>query len=48
MLANTALAGAGESVEITFKAPAKPGTYTFVCSFPGHFALGMRGTLTVK
>ena len=48
VLANTALAGAGESVEITFKAPAKPGTYTFVCSFPGHFALGMRGTLTVK
>jgi len=48
VLANTALAGAGEAVEVTFKAPAKPGTYTFVCSFPGHFAVGMRGTLTVK
>jgi azurin len=48
VLANTALAGAGETVEVTFKAPAKAGTYTFVCSFPGHFALGMRGTLTVK
>jgi azurin len=48
VLAKTALAGAGETVEVTFKAPAKPGVYTFVCSFPGHFALGMRGTLTVK
>jgi azurin len=48
VLANTALAGAGETVETTFKAPAKPGTYTFICSFPGHLALGMRGTLTVK
>jgi azurin len=48
VLASTALAGAGEVVETTFKAPTKPGTYTFVCSFPGHFALGMRGTLTVK
>lgn len=48
VLAKTALAGAGETVDVTFKAPAKPGTYTFICSFPGHFALGMRGTLTVK
>lgn len=48
VLANTPLAGAGETVETTFKAPVKPGTYTFLCSFPGHFALGMRGTLTVK
>ena len=48
VLANTPLAGAGETAEVSFKAPAKPGTYTFLCSFPGHFALGMRGTLTVK
>jgi azurin len=48
VLAKTALAGAGETVDVTFKAPAKPGTYAFLCSFPGHFALGMRGTLTVK
>jgi azurin len=47
VIANTALAGAGETVEVTFKAPAA-GTYNFLCSFPGHFALGMRGTLTVK
>jgi azurin len=48
VIANTALAGPGETVEITFKVPAKAGSYAFVCSFPGHFALGMRGTLVVK
>jgi azurin len=48
VLASTAIAGAGETVEVTFKAPAAAGTYTFLCSFPGHFAAGMRGTLVVK
>jgi azurin len=48
VLASTALAGAGETVEVTFKAPAAPGAYTYLCSFPGHFQAGMRGTLTVK
>ena len=47
VIANTTVVGPGESVETTFKAPAA-GKYTFLCSFPGHFALGMRGTLTVK
>ena len=48
VLASTALAGAGETVEVTFRAPTAPGTYTFLCSFPGHFAAGMRGTLVIK
>lgn len=48
VLASTELAGAGETVEVTFKAPAQAGSYTFLCSFPGHFAAGMRGTLVVK
>ena len=48
VIAATALAGAGETVEVTFKAPAKPGSYNFICSFPGHFAMGMRGKLVVK
>ena len=43
-----AAAGPGETVEVTFKAPAAPGVYTFVCSFPGHFLSGMKGALTVK
>ena len=48
VLANTSLAGPGETVETTFKVPAAPGKYTYLCSFPGHMALGMRGTITVK
>jgi azurin len=48
ILASTALAGPGETVEVTFKAPTKPGTYPYLCTFPGHFAAGMRGDLTVK
>jgi plastocyanin len=27
---------------------ARPGTYSFYCRLPGHAALGMRGTLTVR
>lgn len=49
VLAHTpTMVGAGETADVTFKAPAKAGTYTFLCSFPGHFAAGMKGTLTVK
>lgn len=47
VLASTTLAGAGETVEVTFKAPTAPGEYTYLCTFPGHFQ-SMRGTLTVK
>jgi azurin len=48
VLAATTLAGAGETVDLTFKVPAKPATYTFVCTFPGHFAAGMTGTIVAK
>lgn len=48
ILAQTPLAGNGETVEVIFKAPAKPGTYPYVCSFPGHYAGGMKGDLIVK
>ncbi len=46
-LASTKLVGPGETADVTFTAPDKPGDYTFICSFPGHFAVGMRGTLVV-
>jgi uncharacterized cupredoxin-like copper-binding protein len=26
----------------------KPGTYTYICTVPGHEMLGMKGTLIVK
>ena len=47
VIAHTPLAGPGETVEITFKVPAAAGKYDFICSFPGHFAAGMKGTLVV-
>jgi azurin len=48
VLAFTPLAGGGETVETVFKVPAAAGEYPYLCSFPGHFQAGMRGTLTVK
>ena len=45
VLASTKLAGPGETVEVTFVAPA-PGTYPFICTMPGHYMV-MKGTLTV-
>lgn len=47
VIAATPLAGAGETVEVTFTVPSK-GTYAFICTFPGHFALGMKGTLAAR
>ena len=32
----------------TFTATLKPGSYTFLCTVPGHAQAGMKGTLTVK
>jgi azurin len=48
VLAATTLAGPGETVEVAFKAPTTPGTYTYVCSFSGHYVAGMKGMLTVQ
>ena len=41
------LVNGGESGSASFAAPPA-GTYTFLCTFPGHFVAGMKGTLTVK
>jgi azurin len=48
VIANTSLAGAGETVETTFKVPNVAGDYPYICSFPGHFQVGMKGMLNVK
>lgn len=48
ILAHSPLAGNGETVEVTFKAPSTPGTYPYLCTFPGHYAGGMQGQLIVK
>ena len=46
ILAHTKLLGPDETDSLIFEAPAA-GTYEFLCSFPGHFAL-MKGAITVK
>ena len=48
VLAATTLAGPGETVEVVLKVPAAAGSYPYVCTFPGHFAAGMRGAIVVK
>src|SRR5436190_13566786 len=47
-IASTKVIGPGETAETIFKAPLKRDTYTYLCSFPGHFAGGMKGSLVVK
>jgi azurin len=47
VIAKSTMAGAGESAEVTFTVPG-PGSYPFVCTFPGHVVSGMQGTLVVR
>lgn len=48
VLAKTPLAGPGETVQVVFTAPMKPGSYSYLCTFSGHFQAGMKGVLIVK
>lgn len=48
IIANTEMLGNGETDTITFTVPEEPGEYDFICSFPGHYAGGMYGTLIVE
>jgi azurin len=48
VVAATKLLGPKESDTVIFNAPTKPGRYPFVCSFPGHFQVGMKGDLIVE
>lgn len=47
VIAHTALLGPKKTEEVTFTVPAA-GEYPFLCSFPAHFAVGMKGTLIAK
>ncbi|MGB7290987.1 MAG: plastocyanin/azurin family copper-binding protein [Thermodesulfobacteriota bacterium] len=48
IIAHTGLVAGGETKSVTFNAPKEPGHYTYICTFPGHYAAGMKGTLTIK
>ncbi|OAN45795.1 auracyanin, partial [Chloroflexus islandicus] len=45
-LAWTPMLNAGQTGSVTFRTPP-PGTYLYICTFPGHYLAGMKGTLTV-
>ena len=42
------LLGPIETGEVTFTVPTAPGEYPFLCTFPAHCAIGMKGVLVVK
>jgi azurin len=46
VIAHTEMLGGGETTTIEFEAPAA-GTYDFICSFPGHYAI-MQGKFIVE
>lgn len=48
IIAHTKLLGGGGSDAVVFTAPTELGDYVFLCSFPAHFQLGMKGVLVVR
>lgn len=48
IIAATKLLGPGERDTVTFNAPSTPGKYEFLCSFSGHYQVGMKGVLIVQ
>ena len=46
VLQSTRLVNAGDAVRLNFTAPAKPGQYIYVCTFPGHW-VRMYGVMLV-
>ncbi|MEM7234380.1 MAG: plastocyanin/azurin family copper-binding protein, partial [Planctomycetota bacterium] len=47
VLHSTKLVQPGQTVELEFTVPSKPGKYPYICTFPGHWRL-MQGTLVVE
>ena len=47
IIAGSALLGPGTIEILEFTATAT-GTYTYICTYPGHFVAGMYGTLTIN
>jgi azurin len=48
VIAHIKLLGPKQTDEVKFKAPTEPGEYPFLCTFPAHYAAGMKGVLVVK
>lgn len=47
VLFSTPLVEADSSVTLSFKTPSEPGTYPYLCTFPGHWRI-MRGEMIVE
>jgi plastocyanin len=47
VLASGKLLAGGGNEEVKFTAPAA-GSYTYICTVPGHYQAGMKGTLTTS
>ena len=47
IIAHTRLLEGGQSNTISFTAPP-PGSYTYLCTYPDHYAAGQKGTLVIK
>ncbi len=47
LLAATPMVDPGASYSVTFETPG-PGTYIYICTFPGHYLAGMVGELVVN
>jgi azurin len=48
VIASIKLLGPKETASVTFTAPSAPGNYAYLCSFPAHCQVGMKGVLVVK
>ena len=48
VIANTRLLGPGERDVLTVTVPQESGKFVYLCSFPAHCQLGMRGVLIVQ
>lgn len=47
MFGYTTLAGPGETVYVTITVPEEPGSYPYICTYPGHFTV-MQGILVAR
>ena len=47
VIAGSAVAAPGATVTIEFTAPAEAGTYTYICTYPGHW-MKMQGVFIVE
>lgn len=48
VLAKTKMLGPAESDSVTFLAPRELGPYEYICTFPEHYAGGMKGVMSVR